>query len=656
MQDISKIRIIGILAHVDAGKTSLTENLLFKTNTIKQLGSVDNGTSQTDWLDIEKERGISVRASDTSFNWKTYSINLIDTPGHVDFSSEVERSLTILDGAVLVISAVDGIQPQTEVLLEALLKLKIPFIIFVNKTDRAGADTEMVLQELENDFKIKVFNPYEIKNEESSSVDIVSKWNETNYADCSELIEKIAESDEKLLEKYFNDEPISFDELNDVLKQASLNQNIIQAIPGSAKVNIGIDQLLQSTIDFLPSPLINDTEKLSGLVFKIMHDKNIGRLIGMRLFGGRISVRDTLLSSSGKEEKVSQIRKYNGQSYKQVNELQAGELAYIAGLSTFNIGDKIGAEADETEVFNFDIPLLTVQAFAKNNADYPVLAKALQILSIEDPLLDFEWLREEKEMHIKIRGIIQTQILCGVLKKRFDVEAEFGKPTVIYKETISKAGFGYEAYTMPKPCWAVIKFLIEPAKTGSGVSYSSNVSVNKIKQRYQNEVERTIPKALKQGIKGWEVTDVKITLVEGEDHQVHSNPGDFILATPIGILKGLEKSGTTLLEPLLQFKISAPEDSLGKIAADLHKMRATFENPIFENNKVKLTGQVPLSTSLEYPIRLGSVTGGKGKFSTRFYGYQTIPDDLGETREFKGISPLDRSKYILKMRGAITTV
>ncbi|MCF8372861.1 MAG: TetM/TetW/TetO/TetS family tetracycline resistance ribosomal protection protein [Bacteroidales bacterium] len=653
MKDNIKIRIIGILAHVDAGKTTLTENLLFQAKAIKQLGSVDNGTSQTDWLDIEKERGISVRASDTSFLWEGYTINIIDTPGHVDFSSEVERSLTILDGAVLVVSAVDGIQPQTEVLIEALQKLKTPFLIFVNKTDRAGSDTEAVLQELETDFSLKTFYPFELKNEENADVALSNLWDESMYSAQPELIEKIAECNEGLLERYLEDEKFSFAELNDALKSATQRQLLAQVIPGSAKTGVGIEDLLRAIIDFLPAPSGKIDGELSGIVYKIMHDKNIGRLAGVRLFGGSLKVRDSV-SSNGKEEKVSQLRKYTGQNFTQIDKLEAGEMAYVAGLFSFGVGDIIGERPPQFQPFQFDAPLLTIQVFTTNEADYPTLAEALQILSIEDPLLDFDWLREEKELHIKIRGTIQLEVLERLLEQRFQVKSEFGKPTVIYKETIAKPGYGYEAYTMPKPCWAVVKFLIEPGERGSGVAYQSKVSVNKIRQRYQNEVERTIPKALKQGIKGWEVTDVKITLVGEEDHQVHSNPGDFILATPIGIMKGLEEAGTTLLEPLLHFKITAPEDTLGKIAADLHKMRATFGNPQFENGKVKLTGEVPLSTSLDYAIRLGSVTGGKGKFSTRFSGYQAIPDELGETRPFKGISPLDRSKYILKMRGAIT--
>ncbi len=654
MQHKTNNLIIGILAHVDAGKTTLTENLLFYAQAIRQLGRVDDGTSKSDWLDVEKERGISVRTSNVSFSWNDYSITLVDTPGHVDFSSEVERSLSILDGAVLVISAVDGVQPQTELIIEALQKLKIPFIIFLNKTDRAGSDIDLVVSELEKDFKINCFNSYSVDNEESTDVKISKAWNEEDFKNHPGLIERIVECNETLLEKYFSNNDLTFDELNQTMQYASHNQSLVQLIPGSAKTSTGIKELLESIIMHLPSTPVNDKGDLSGVVYKIMHDDRIGRLVGIRLNHGCLRVRDSISSKNGNHEKVSVIRKYNGQDYNQVDALNAGEIGFIAGLSSLEIGDFIGSKPASFKEFHFDAPLLTIQVYPAKDADYPLLAEALRHLSIEDPLLDFEWLRVEKELHIKIRGTVQLEVLGRILESRFNLKAEFGKPTVIYKETISKPGYGYEAYTMPKPCWAIVKFFIKPGERGSGVVYNSDVSVNKIKQRYQNEVDRTISRALKQGIKGWEVTDVKITLIDGEDHEIHSNPGDFILATPIGIMKALEESGTTLLEPILDFRIAAPEDTLGKIAAELHRMRATFENPQFENGKVLVLGQVPLSTSMDFPVRLGSITGGKGKFSSRFAGYQPINDELGKVRPFRGISPLDRSKYILKMRGAIT--
>jgi len=262
-------------------------------------------------------------------------------------------------------------------------------------------------------------------------------------------------------------------------------------------------------------------------------------------------------------------------------------------------------------------------------------------------------LREDKELHVKIMGWIQIEVIEKILETRFGIKANFQDPTVIYKETPTKKGEGFVRYWMPKPCWAIMKFLIEPGERGSGVIYESKISVDDVHQKYQNEVERTIPSALKQGIKGWEVTDIKITLTEGEDHPVHSNPGDFVVATPMGIMNGLTNSGTTLLEPLISFKISAPESLLGAITSDITQMRGTFNSPEMENDKFILTGILPVATSLDFPVRLSSRSGGKAKIRTEFYGYQECADELGTVREYKGISPLDTAKWILKARKAL---
>jgi ribosomal protection tetracycline resistance protein len=282
------------------------------------------------------------------------------------------------------------------------------------------------------------------------------------------------------------------------------------------------------------------------------------------------------------------------------------------------------------------------------------MAEALQQLSSEDPHLDFRWFHEERELHLKIMGPVQSEIVADTLKNRFGLEAAFSDPTVIYKETPAKSGIAAESYTMPKPCWGVVKYLLEPAERGSGVSYRSKVGVNDIKRKYQNEIEACIPEALKQGIKGWEVTDLSITLVGGEDHVLHSRPGNFKLATNIALMKGLTETDTILLEPILAFRISAPEEYLGKVTADIISMRGSFEPAEIARGGFTLRGRLPLATSMDYAIRLGSLTGGKANLSVVFDGYEECPEGLGVIREYKGISPLDRSKYILKMRGAIT--
>jgi ribosomal protection tetracycline resistance protein len=298
--------------------------------------------------------------------------------------------------------------------------------------------------------------------------------------------------------------------------------------------------------------------------------------------------------------------------------------------------------------------LLSVQAIPEDEADHAKLAAALEQLSSEDPHLNFTWFDEERELHVKIMGAIQTEILTEILATRFGIPVQFTDPTVIYKETPASKGYCSERYTMPKPCWAIVKYLIEPGEPGSGVSYDSEVSVNDIKIRFQKEIDRSIKGALKQGIKGWEVTDLKITLVEGSDHIQHSRAGNFTLATNIAVMKGLTETDTILLEPILSFRIQTPKSFVGKITSDIIGGRGKFDPAEMDGGSVVLTGRIPLATSMDFPIRLNSMTSGTAEFAFHYAGYEPCLPREGVIRPYKGISPLDRSKYILKMRGAIT--
>jgi ribosomal protection tetracycline resistance protein len=649
----NKIRNVGILAHVDAGKTTITENFLYLSGQIKKLGSVDDGTTQTDFLDVERERGITVRSSNTSFDWEGIKINLIDTPGHVDFSADVERVLRVLDCAIIVISAVEGVQAHTETLWTALQNRKIPTLIFINKIDRAGADVELVINEIRKELSNNLAILSEVSNEASLNANVSFLWNNEDLNDT--LIESIANVDEEILDLYLNEHEFSFGELDEVIKKVINSCKLYPVLMGSAKNSIGVRELLNAVIHYLPGPIVDETKPLSALVYKISHDKTMGQIAYVKVYNGLISNRELIRNATQNiDEKVTQVRKLISNKFDDIGEVLAGDIAGICGLQNARVGDVLGEYSDVLpEDISLRTPLLTVQVKAGNDKDYPSLANALQELSKEDPTLDFEWLKEDKELHVKIMGWIQIQVIEKILENRFGIVAKFDDPTVIYKETPSKIGEGFVRYWMPKPCWAIMKFLIEPGELGSGVVYESKISVDKVHQKYQNEVERTIPKALKQGIKGWEVTDLKITLIEGEDHQVHSNPGDFIVATPMGIMDGLTNTDTTLLEPLVSFKISATEDLLGVITSDITQMRGTFESPEMENGKFILNGILPVSTSLDFPVRLSSRSGGKAKISSTFYGYQKCADELGQTREYKGISPLDTSKWILKARKAL---
>lgn len=648
-----KIINIGILAHVDAGKTSLTESFLYMGGVIKNLGNVDKGTSQTDFLDIEKERGISVRSATSTFYWKDVQINLIDTPGHIDFSADVERTLGVLDAAILVVSAVESVQAHTENIWLALKEHKIPTLIFINKIDRLGADTESVLDEIRNDLSRTIVVLQESKNDgEGEKVEVISCWNEQQTND--QIIESIANVNDTILDKYLNDETVLFQELDEALRLAVSDFRLLPIMMGSAKNMVGIRAFLDALVTYMPSAKGCEENPFSAIVFRVDHDKKLGKVVGIRVFDGKLSNRDKIKNATQKtEEKASFIKRFKAGKLVDCFSVGAGDIAAVCGLASAQIGDVLGNVKLAYKKITLNSPLLTVQVKADNDKDYPALADALQILSTEDPSLRFEWLREDKEFHIRIMGWIQIEVLEKILEERFKIKSKFDDPTVIYKESPKISAEGFARYWMPKPCWAIIKLKIEPGKAGSGVIYNSELGVNDVKQKYQNEVERTIIKALKQGPKGWEVTDLKITFIDGEDHEVHSRPGDFTIATSMAIMNGLVNAGTKFLEPYLWFNVNAPEGLLGAITSDIIQMRGSFESPKMENGKFSLEGIVPVATSMDFPVKLSSRSGGKAKIKTRFHSYQECTDEQGVVRDFKGISPLDEAKYILKARKAI---
>jgi ribosomal protection tetracycline resistance protein len=332
--------------------------------------------------------------------------------------------------------------------------------------------------------------------------------------------------------------------------------------------------------------------------------------------------------------------------------LHTGDVGVISGLANVMAGDVLGNPERVPKSTLIQHPVLTVQVNPKRGEQYAALADALSILNAEDPTLNFIRYKSEKELHLQLMGAIQMEILQSLLEERFGIEAVFSDPTVIYKETPASVTEGFAKYTMPKPCWAICKFRVEPGTPGSGIVYESKVSVDKIARKYQNEIEETIPKALKQGIKGWEVSDIKITLIDGEDHEMHSNPGDFVLATPMGIMDALKNADTILLEPMFNFEVKAADELLGSIASDLTTRRAVFANPEFANGKFVLKGKTPVATSLDYSIKLTSLTAGKGKIKLSFGGYQKCTNEQGVIREYKGVNPLNQSQWIIHRRGA----
>lgn len=644
------MRNVGIFAHVDAGKTTTTEHILYESGRIRTLGSVDSGTAQTDSLDVERERGISVRSATTTFIWKDAYVNLVDTPGHVDFLSEVERSLRVMDGAVLVISAVEGVQAQTEIIWYALRALRIPTILYVNKMDRIGANIQQVMDDI-----AKLLTPFAIpiqipSGEAEFFQGSSSVWTDSNL---SSMLEKLADLDEELMMKFIDGVQATQTELRAILKREVQAGQVFPVLFGVSSKGIGITDLMDAMIEYLPAPSGDAEQPLAAVIFKIERDKVMGKLAFARVYQGVIRNRDIVMNyTQGIEEKITQIRKMDGRKIEDLGVVYAGDIAALCGLAQAQIGDVLGDPEQIPEQPRMAVPLLNVQVFSKLE-QHPALVAALQELTEEDPLLDLQWLQEERELHLKVMGSIQLEILTSLLKTRFDIEVTFGPPSVIYKEKPSQAGEGYIAYTMPKPCWAILRFRIEPGESGSGIQFHSLVRAESLLVRYQNEVERRVPEALKQGLYGWEVTDVSITLIEGEHHVWHTHPLDFAVATPMGLMDGLMNTGTTLLEPLLRFRITVPEEFGGKIMNDLVQMRASFDAPVAVKSRLTIEGIIPVATSLEYPIKLSSITGGRGMMTTFYAGYQSCPPDVQASRTRRGVNPLEQSKFILAARKAL---
>ncbi len=586
-----------------------------------------------------------------SFAWREVQINLIDTPGHVDFSAEVERSLRVLDCAVLALSAVEGIQAQSEPIWDALAAMGIPTLLFINKIDRKGADVAGVFAELQRTFSPDVVLLNRADNEGFDEAGI----GELSAEQTIVLIEKVAEQDDELLERYLDGKVSEPQVVQAALVQAIQNRKLFPVLCGAAKSRAGIEALLDAIVCYLPDATTQVDRPVSGVVYRIDHDDRFGRIAGVRLFAGYLQTRDTVINyTADRHEKIAQIKRSTSNKLEDVGALAAGDIGFLCGLPDVQIGDILGEPEPVPGDYALSEPLLSVQVRPIDEAEHTSLAKALQQLASEDPHLNFRWYGEERELHVKIMGAIQIEILTAILTTRFGIAAEFSDPTVIYRETPATQAYGGDSYTMPKPCWAIVNYLLEPGPRGSGIEYHTEVNVDQIKLKYQKEIEASIADALRQGIKGWEVTDLKITLVDGSDHVLHSRPGNFKLATNIALMQGLMAADTILLEPYLAYRITGPEAIVGKVTADIVEMRGSFEPAEMVAGQFVLRGRFPLATSMDYAIRLNGLAGGKAKMTLRFDGYEECPPGQGVEREYKGISPLDRSKYILLMRGAIT--
>ncbi len=663
-----KFHNIGIMAHVDSGKTTLTEQLLYLTGAIRQAGSVDSGTAATDSLSIEKQRGISVRTATASTQWKDITINIIDTPGHVDFAGEVERALSALDYAVVIVSAVEGVRAHTENILKSLDAAKLPRIVFINKIDRAGADSASVISELKSISSQSYFLLSETENEGFDNPSVKTIDGEKFAVAATEALADLCD---EAADAFLCDEALTEERAVELIKKEISDCRLTPVLCGSAKLSIGIRELADILAKLMPSAERRAADGLCGIIFKIEHDKNLGKVSHIRLFGGEISNRDeveiispadNIIADSDAveieakppaKEKVSQIKSFSGARLTDTGIVKSGDIAAVCGLPSAKTGHFIGslAVSESAKLVN---PFLRVRVTPSDGDQLklPSLAAALSELSDEEPYIDAKWENGQKEITISTTGKIQLEVIDTLLKERYNLSAAFSPPTVIYKETPSQKGYARASYTMPKPCWAVVEFIFEPMPRGYGVSYHGRLPSNQCFYRYQSHIRTSFNSCLEQGLYGWEVTDFKCTLVGGEHHTIHTHPLDFFVCTPMAFMNGLNENGSTILEPLLKIRVSAPADLSGKVLSEIVKMGGEYDSPVIRSDNVVLEAIVPVATSMDFPTKLAVISSGKAVLNQSFYGYRECRDGLEHINPRRGVNPLERSKWILYARGA----
>ena len=662
---------IGILAHVDSGKTTLTEQLLFLTGAIRSAGSVDSGTTATDSLSVEKQRGISVRTATATTQWKGATINIIDTPGHIDFAGEVERALSALDYAVVIVSAVQGVRAHTENILKSLDAANLPRLIFINKVDRAGADTSSVIKELEGISSQAHMVLTNIENEGAENCSVTLLDDKTF---CMRATETLADISDEVAEIFLDDKVLTKEKADAIIRKEISDCRLTPVVFGSAKYAVGIKELADILTEFMPDSTRRATEDLCGIIFKIEHDKSLGKVSHIRLFGGEIANRDEVQLLAPEKclivptdaveiedkksivEKVSQIKKFCGAKSTDIGIVRSGDVAAVCGLPSAKNGFFIGTSVKNAEP-NLVNPFLRVKVTPADGdpLKVPTLAAALNELSDEEPYIDAKWENGQKEITISTTGRIQLEVLSNLLMERYNISAEFSPLTVIYKETPSASGTGLARYTMPKPCWAVVEFYIEPMPRGYGVSYHGRLPNNQCYYRYQSHIRTSFNQCLSQGLYGWEVTDFKCTLVGGEHHTIHTHPLDFFVCTPMAFMNGLNGIGSTILEPLLKIRVTAPEDFSGKIFSEIVKMGGEYDSPVIRSGMITAEAIVPVATSMNFPERLATITSGRAVLSQSFHGYRECNDGMEHINPRNGVNPLDRSKWILWARGAYHT-
>ena len=683
---LEKTRNIGIMAHIDAGKTTTTERILFYTGRTHKMGEVHEGAAVMDWMEQEQERGITITSAATTAFWRDHRINIIDTPGHVDFTVEVERSLRVLDGAVAVFDSVAGVEPQSETVWRQADKYRVPRIAFINKMDRIGAHFDNAVDSMRDRLganPIKVQLPIGAEAEFNGVVDLINmkaivykddlgqEWEvidiPESHADIAAeartaLIESVADYDEELMEDYLEDKPIEPDRLIQDIRKATLDISITPVLCGSAFKNKGVQPLLDAVIDYLPSPLdvppmegvegsqvedvddlptvvreASDDEPFAALAFKVMADPYVGKLTYFRVYSGKLAAGGRVLNSvTGRTERVGRILMMHANSREEVDEVYAGDIAAGVGIKQTSTGDTLAAPDAPVvlEAITFDDPVVHLSIEPKTKVDQEKLSVALQRLGEEDPTFQVRSDEETGQTVISGMGELHLEVIVDRLRREFKVEAAVGRPQVAYRETIrehvQKVEGKFIRQTGGSGQYGVVYIDLEPAP-GEGFDFINKIKGGNVPSEFIPAVEKGVEEALESGVKaGYPMVDVRATLVDGKYHDTDSSEIAFKVAGSLALKEAARRAKPVLLEPVMAVEVVTPDEFIGTVIGDLSSRRGHIEGQEPRGNAVAVRASVPLSSMFGYATDLRSSTQGRANYTMQFDRYEEVPASIAE--------------------------
>jgi elongation factor G len=678
---LEKMRNIGIMAHIDAGKTTTTERVLYYTGRTYKIGEVHEGTAVMDWMEQEQERGITITSAATTCQWRDCTINIIDTPGHVDFTAEVERSLRVLDGAVAVFDAVAGVQPQSETVWRQGDKYRVPRICFINKMDRVGANFYRSIETIIDRLKarpVAIQLPIGAEDQFKGVIDLVTMtarvWLDESlgakYDDVEipgdmmdqakeyhdKLIEAVSESDDVLMHKFIEGESITREELAAGIRKATIEQKIFPVVCGTAFKNKGVQNLLDAVVDYLPSPLDvpaikgfdpadktvelvrnpDDKEPFSALVFKIMTDPFVGQLAFIRVYSGRLGAGDSVFNvAKNRKERIGRLVKMHANKREEIQEILAGDIAAAVGLKSVSTGDTICDDKAPVvlESIDFPAPVIQLAIEPKTKADQEKLGMAIAKLAQEDPTLKVSTDADTGQTILAGMGELHLEIIVDRMQREFDVGANVGKPQVAYRETVRNAAefdYTHKKQSGGKGQYARVKLRVEPFHGGE-YEFDNDIKGGSVPKEFIPAVEKGVKEALEHGVlAGYPMSDVKITLFDGDYHDVDSSEMAFKICSSICFKEAARKAKPVLLEPVMRVEVVVPDEYMGSVNGDLISRRGRLEGTEILGSTHIIKAMVPLSEMFGYATELRSRTQGRGAFTMHFGQYEEVPRSVAE--------------------------